>query len=59
MPIQNRVMMQYFHGYLEVGRANTRFVDLTEHVREAVITNEAGWGELRCPGGSVSVWVQE
>jgi alpha-amylase len=45
--------------WMEVGRANARFVDLTEHVREPVISNDAGWGEFRCNGGSVSVWVQE
>jgi alpha-amylase len=45
--------------WMEAGRANTRFNDLTEHVREPVITNDGGWGEFRCNGGSVSVWVQE
>jgi alpha-amylase len=45
--------------WMEVGRPNARFVDLTEHVREPVCANEAGWGEFRCNGGSVSVWVQE
>jgi alpha-amylase len=38
---------------------NTRFVDLTEHVKEPVLTNESGWGEFRCNGGSVSVWIQQ
>ena len=42
------------------GRARTRAsVDLTEHVKEPVVTNDAGWGEFRCNGGSVSVWVQD
>jgi alpha-amylase len=45
--------------WMEVGRANARFTDLTEHVKEPVVTNDAGWGEFRCLGGSVSVWVQE
>jgi len=45
--------------WMEVGRANARFTDLTEHVKEPVVTNDAGWGEFRCRGGSVSVWVQE
>ena len=45
--------------WMETGRANARFVDLTEHVKEPVTTNDAGWGEFRCGGGSVSVWVQE
>ncbi len=45
--------------WMEVGRANARFTDLTEHVKEPVVTNDAGWGEFRCRGGSVSVWVQD
>lgn len=45
--------------WMEVGRRNCRFVDLTEHVRELVLTNNDGWGEFRCNGGSVSVWVQQ
>lgn len=45
--------------WMEVGRPNARFSDLTEHVKEPVTTNEHGWGEFRCNGGSVSVWVQE
>ena len=31
--------------------------DVTEHVRETVTTNAEGWGEFRCKGRSVSVWV--
>src|SRR5262245_6798651 len=45
--------------WMEVGRPNARFRDLTEHVKEPVVANEHGWGEFRCNGGSVSVWVQE
>lgn len=43
---------------MEVGKPNTKFIDLTEHVKAPVYTNEAGWGEFRCNAGSVSVWVQ-
>jgi alpha-amylase len=43
---------------MEVGKPNTKFIDLTEHVEDAVITDENGWGEFRCNGGSVSVWVE-
>jgi alpha-amylase len=43
---------------MEVGKPNTQFIDLTEHVTEPVITNESGWGDFRCKGGSVSVWVE-
>ncbi|MBD0345182.1 MAG: alpha-amylase [Coleofasciculus sp. Co-bin14] len=45
--------------WMEVGKPNTTFIDLTEHIKEPVYTNEWGWGEFRCNGGSVSVWLQE
>jgi alpha-amylase len=44
---------------MEVGKPNAKFIDLTEHIKEPIMTNEAGWGEFKCKGGSVSVWVQE
>ena len=45
--------------WMEVGKPHARFVDTTEHVKESVVANEHGWGEFRCNGGSVSVWLQE
>ena len=45
--------------WMDVGRAHATFVDFTEHVKEPVRSNENGWGEFRCNGGSVSVWLQE
>jgi alpha-amylase len=42
---------------MEVGYNTTKFVDLTEQVKEPVVTNDAGGGEFRCNGGQVSVWV--
>lgn len=44
--------------WMEVGKPNTKFYDLTEHIKEPVHTNEWGWAEFFCLGGSVSVWVQ-
>ena len=44
---------------MEVGKPRGKFVDLTGHIQEPVSTNDSGWGEFRCQGGSVSVWVQE
>ena len=44
--------------WMEVGKPNTKFYDLTEHIKEPVYTNQLGWGEFFCQGGSVSVWVQ-
>lgn len=43
---------------MEVGKPNCSFYDLTEHIKEPVHTNEHGWGDFRCNGGSVSVWVE-
>ncbi|HEY9761889.1 MAG TPA: alpha-amylase [Trichocoleus sp.] len=45
--------------WMEVGKRNTQFVDITGHVKTPVVTNNDGWAEFRCNGGSVSVWVQE
>jgi alpha-amylase len=39
------------------GRPNASYVDITEHRREPIRTNADGWGEFRCPPGSLSVWV--
>lgn len=47
------------YKWMEVGKPNAKFYDLTEHIKEPIYTNEWGWGEFRCNGGSVSVWVQE
>ncbi len=44
--------------WMEVGKSQARFVDLTEHIKEPVVTNEWGWGEFSTLGGSVSVWVE-
>lgn len=45
--------------WMEVGKKHSTFRDLTGHIRESITTNADGWAEWRCPGGSVSVWVEE
>jgi alpha-amylase len=45
--------------WMEVGKANTTYRDLTGHIREAITTNADGWAEWRCLGDSVSVWVEQ
>lgn len=45
--------------WMEVGKPNAIFHDLTEHIKEPVHTNGDGWGEFRCNGGSVSVWIEQ
>jgi alpha-amylase len=44
--------------WMEVGKPHAQFMDLTEHIKEPVYTNEWGWGEFHTLGGSVSVWVE-
>lgn len=44
--------------WMEVGKPNAIFRDLTEHIPVVVRTNDAGWGDFWCLGGSVSVWVE-
>ncbi len=43
--------------FMETGSPDTAYVDITGHIDEKVTTNRDGWGEFRCKGGSVSVWV--
>ncbi len=45
--------------WMEVGKPHTVFYDITSHVTDPICTNDCGWAEFRCPGGSVSVWVEE
>ncbi|MGI0487089.1 alpha-amylase [Pantanalinema rosaneae CENA516] len=45
------------YKWMEVGQPNTVFIDLTNHIPDPITTNAAGWGEFRCRGGSVSVWI--
>jgi alpha-amylase len=44
---------------MEVGNPNSVYIDITEHISDSVTTNEHGWAEFRCNGGSVSVWVPQ
>jgi alpha-amylase len=45
--------------WMEVGKRNAKFIDITEQIEEPIYTNSDGWGEFRCHGGSVSVWIQQ
>ena len=45
--------------WMEVGKRHTTFRDLTGHIQAPITTNGDGWAEWHCPGGSVSVWVEE
>jgi alpha-amylase len=45
--------------WMEVGQPHTTYIDLTEHISDPITTNEHGWAEFRCQGGSVSVWVPQ
>ena len=41
---------------MNTGSSGVTYRDVTEHIKETVITNADGWGEFRCKGRSVSVW---
>ncbi len=43
--------------WMDVGKANASFTDLTGNVAGTVTTNASGWGNFPVNGGSVSVWV--
>jgi alpha-amylase len=55
------IMSNSWAGYkwMRVDRPGAWFFDLTGHIPERVCANADGWGEFRCNGSSVSVWVQE
>lgn len=43
---------------MHTGKAQTSYIDLTEHCHETITTDENGSANFRCEGGSVSVWVE-
>ncbi|MEE3719880.1 alpha-amylase [Tumidithrix elongata RA019] len=45
--------------WMNTFRPNTAFYDFTGHRKEIVRTNQDGWGNFLCNGGSVSVWLQQ
>ena len=45
--------------WMEIGQPNRTYIDITEHITEPIVTNDDGWAEFRCNGGSVSVWVPQ
>lgn len=47
------------YKWMEVTKPNAKFIDATGHIKEPIYSNEWGWAEFRCNGGSVSVWLQE
>jgi alpha-amylase len=42
---------------MQTASPDTTFIDITEHVKKPVVTNNEGWGEFICQAGSVSVWI--
>lgn len=45
--------------WMEVGQPNQTYIDLTEHIKEPITTNDEGWADFRCLAGSVSVWIPQ
>jgi alpha-amylase len=44
--------------WMDTGKPNTAYVDITGHRVDTVTTKKDGWGEFPVNGGSVSVWVE-
>lgn len=44
---------------MNVNRPNRNFTDATGNDGGTITTGNDGWGEFRCNGGSVSVWVEQ
>jgi alpha-amylase len=45
--------------WMDVGKPNTTYIDITTTISTPIRTNADGWGDFSCQGGSVSVWVPE
>ncbi len=45
--------------WMEAGKRDTDFVDITGHIQGKIRSNGDGWAEFRCNGGDVSVWVED
>jgi alpha-amylase len=43
--------------WMNVGKPDTIYIDITKAVSTSIITNTDGWGNFACEGGSVSIWV--
>ena len=44
---------------MDTGNGNAVYNDIAGHIEDAVNTNEYGWAEFKCHGGSVSVCVEQ
>ena len=61
-PVSMAVIMSDGEGgakWMDTGKPDTAYIDMTGHRVEPVITNQDGWGEFGVNGGSVSVWVEQ
>ena len=45
--------------WMDVGKPDTSFIDMTGHRTDTIRTNKDGWGEFAVNDGSVSVWVEQ
>jgi alpha-amylase len=45
--------------WMNVGRPQGSFIDITGHDKQAIVANADGWAEFRTPAGSISVWIED
>ena len=55
------IMSDHLGGskWMDVGKPNTSFIDITGQRTETIRSNPDGWGEFTVNDGSVSVWVEQ
>jgi len=44
---------------MNVNRPNQNFTDATGNDKGSITARNDGWGDFRCNGGSLSVWVEQ
>ena len=45
--------------WMETGKENAVYKDITNHIDKKITTNEFGWAPFSCKSGSVSLWIEE
>jgi alpha-amylase len=42
-----------------IEQPNHTYMDITKYMQGLIVTNNDGWADFRCNGGSLSVWVPQ
>jgi alpha-amylase len=47
------------YKWMNVGRSNAEFADLTKNIEDTIVTNNDGWGKFLVKARSLCVWVEK